>query len=244
MKSVADRTVIEKLQKKILALQGVKNSDISLGGIGLGIIENSFPGGIFPKAAIHEFISLSAEDAASTNGFIAVVLSKLMLESGCSLWISNRRKLFPPALKSFGVDPERLLFVDTSKTKDALWAIEEALKCDAICAVVGEIRELNFNESRRLQLAVEQSRVTGFIHRFQPRTENVLACASRWKINKISSANLDTMPGVGFPRWDVNLTKVRNGKPGQWQMQWSPCGLEYVKEQTVITPQIFERQTG
>lgn len=56
--------------------------------------------------------------------------------------------------------------MDAGKTKDSLWAIEEALKCNALIAVVGEITELTFNDSRRLQLAVEKSHVTGFIHRF------------------------------------------------------------------------------
>ncbi len=244
MRGGANRTVIEKLQKKILDLQGLKSSEISEGGIGLGLIEHSFPGKVFPKAAVHEFISLSHEDAACTNGFIAIILGKLMEQGGCCLWISNRRKLFPPVLKSFGVEPERLLFVDVSKTKDALWAIEESLKCNAVCAVVGEIKELCFNESRRLQLAVEQSRVTGFIHRFQPRTENAVACVSRWKIHRVSSETPDALPGVGFPRWDVHLVKVRNGRPGHWQIKCGPRGLEYVTERTVIVPHAFERQTG
>ena len=29
------------------------------------------------------------------------------------------------------------------------------------------------------------------------------------------------MPGVGFPRWNVELLKVRNGKPGSWQIEWA-----------------------
>jgi protein ImuA len=28
------------------------------------------------------------------------------------------------------------------------------------------------------------------------------------------------MPGVGFPRWSVELIKVRNGKTGSWQVEW------------------------
>jgi len=29
------------------------------------------------------------------------------------------------------------------------------------------------------------------------------------------------MPGVGFPRWQIELLKVRNGKPGKWTVEWS-----------------------
>lgn len=40
--------------------------------------------------------------------------------------------------------------------------MEEALKCGGLAAVVGEVQDISFTASRRLQLAVEQSGVTGF----------------------------------------------------------------------------------
>jgi protein ImuA len=208
-------------------------------------MEASFPGNVFAKGAVHELISNYREEATCTSGFICVVLGKLIQNKGYCLWISTvpRRSIFPSALKGFGIDPERILFVDAGKTKDTLWAIEEALKCDVLMAVVGEISELNFNDSRRLQLAVEKSHVTGFIHRFRPKTENAVACVSRWKIKPVASS-LSNAPGVGFSRWDVELLKVRNGKTGKWQVQWSPKGLEYILPEQIIIHDIDERQIG
>lgn len=235
--------IIEALQQRILVMQGnQKPSDEQL-SMGLGRMESAFPGKVFPRGAIHELISLSSEDASSTNGFISVLLGKLIKENGCCIWISNKRKIYPPALKNFGIDPERILFVDVWKVKDALWTIEEALKCEALTAVVGEISELGFNESRRLQLIVEKSKVTGFIHRQQPRAINAVACVTRWKIHSVPSSLSEAMPGVGFPRWQVELLKVRNGKPGKWLIQWSPQGLEYISEQ-ITTTKIYERKTA
>ena len=97
--------------------------------------------------------------------------------------------------------------------------MEEALKCNAVSAVVGEIREINFTASRRLQLAVEQSQVTGFILRSNFRSVNTTACVSRWKITPLASES-DDMPGIGFPKWKVELLRMRNGKSGSWIMQW------------------------
>ena len=54
----------------------------------------------FLSVVSHEFLSASTEDIASTNGFIAVLLSKLMQFDGAAIWISASRTLFPPALKS------------------------------------------------------------------------------------------------------------------------------------------------
>src|SRR5690606_15052623 len=122
--------------------------------------------------------------------------------------------------------------------------IEEALKCDALAAVVGEIGELGFNESRRLQLAVERSQVTGLIHRHRPKTENTVACVSRWKIRSAASKTTDGLPGVGFPMWHIELQKVRNGRPGNWEAQWSPSGFEITESGESIMPQISARKTG
>jgi protein ImuA len=240
MKAMADIEKIEALQRQILTMQGNRPPADERSGIGLGLLESAFPDKVFPRAAIHELISFSSEEASSTNGFISVVLGKLMQKGGSCVWISTRRKIFPPALKQFGIEPERILFVDAWKLKDALWVIEEALKCNALQAVIGEINELSFNDSRRLQLAVEKSKVTGFIHRHQPKHINALACVSRWKIKPLPSSFSDKMPGVAFPKWDVELLKVRNGKTGKWTLQWSPQGLEYISE-NIIIPETFQQ---
>ena len=225
MKHEADRLIIEQLQKQILKLQGNRHvADEAALGIGLEFIETAFPEKVFPRGAVHELISTSSETATCTSGFISVIISKLLPQSGSCLWVSTvpRRSIYPPALKSFGIAPERISFVDARNTKETLWVLEESLKCEALTAVVGELSEISFNDSRRLQLAVERSRVTGFIHRYKQKTENVVACVSRWKITPLSSSFPDALPGVGYARWQVELCKVRNGLPASWQVQWVP----------------------
>lgn len=209
---------------------------------GLWEVEKAFPDQTFPLGAIHEFNSYAKEDAAATNGFMTGLISKLV-NSGTTIWVSNKRTIYPPALTVFGLSPERIIFVDLWKQKEVLWAIEEALKCTSVSAVVGELNELSFIESRRLQLAVEQSNVTGFIHRYISKAENVTACVSKWKIKPIVS-NADGIPGTGFPRWNVQLLKVRNGKPGSWQIEWSAGKFKHLNWQTISNTEIQKRKTG
>lgn len=246
MKREVNRKIIEQLQRQIHALETTHTPPEPLLGIGLGALESAFPDQVFPRGVIHELISTSSEEATCTSGFMAILLEKFLKQGGFCLWISTkpRRSIFPPALKVFGVEPDRILFVDAARPKETLWVLEEALKCDALTAVVGELTELSFNESRRLQLAVERSHVTGFIHRFQPKTQNSVACVSRWKITPIASTTPNGMPGVGFPAWNVELLKVKNGQPGKWQVQWSPKGLEYIDRETTAIPETYERQIG
>ena len=94
------------------------------------------------------------------------------------------------------------------------------MKCNGLAAVVCELQELSFTSSRRFQLAVEESAVTGFILRVNPRKLSTTACVTRWQISSLPSEATE-LPGVGFPNWNVELLKVRNGKPDSWQVEWA-----------------------
>jgi len=214
--------IIARLQREILPLQGIRSHAKSeMVNIELGFMQAAFPNGCFPIGAVHEFLSASAEDMAASSGFISGILSPLMKKNGACVWVSSSRTIFPPALRTFDIEPDKIIFIDLKKEKDALWVMEESLKCNGLAAVVGEIKNIDFTASRRLQLAVEQSGVTGFIHRRALKNLNAIASVSRWKITSLPSSMDDDMPGVGFPRWNVTLEKIRNGKPGSWQLEWS-----------------------
>ena len=243
--STKKEDIIRQLQKDILLLQGFKrvttNDTIQ---IRLGPIDTAFPNGSFPLAAIHEFINEGIESTATTNGFISFLISSLMIKGDPCLWISSSGNVFPPALKSFGVEPDKIIFVNVHREKDILWVMEEALKCEGLAAVVGEIKEIGFTESRRLQLAVEKSKVTGFIIRNQPRNLHVNTCVSRWKVTPLISGSENNLPGIGFPRWNVELLKIRNGKPGAWQMEWSYDRLHSISEPAGLLLQEEKRKAG
>ena len=236
--------IITQLQKDILPFQGFKKL-LKPGRLDVlpSAIKNAFLNAEFPLGAIHEFISTGVEDAAATDGFVSGILASLMHNSGACIWISSSKTIFPPALKSFGIAPEKIIFINLKKEKEILWAMEEALKCHSLSAVVGDTKELSFTNSRRLQLAVEQSRVTGFILRNNPRNLNTNACVTRWKITPLPSESADDMPGVGFPRWNVELLKVRNGKPGRWQIEFAAGRFRLISKITAITLE-QEKKTG
>jgi protein ImuA len=236
--------IIAGLQRDILLLQGFKQASNTSVDMGLGRVTAAFPNATFPTGAIHEFVNAATEHTAATAGFIGGLLNALMQGGGACIWISTCRTLFPPALKTFGIEPERIIFVDLKREKDVLWAMEEALKCEGLAAVIGEIKDVSFTASRRLQLAVEQSRVTGFIIRRESTAFNTTACVSRWRITPLASEPEAGMPGVGFPRWHVELLKIRNGKPGIWQIEWSAGRFRLMEEQLSSAPPELIRKIG
>ena len=223
--------VVDRLQKEILHMQGYKPLQANAWSIpGLEAIESAFPNSVFPTGAIHEFLTYEQEHTAATSGFIGGLMKSLMKRDSICIWVSAMRRSFPIAFKSFGMAPDRILFIDLEREKDVLWATEEAMKCKGIGAVIAEVRELTFMQSRRLQLAVEESKVTGFILRSDPRRICTTASIARWQIIPRPSVQEGSLPGVGYPRWEVNLQKARNGRPGKWTIEWTANRFTHVEE--------------
>jgi protein ImuA len=54
------------------------------------------------------------------------------------------------------------------------------------------------------------------------------------------------MPGLGFPRWQVELLKVRNGNPGSFILEWAGEKFEEVKKskEKVVWSDLKDRQIG
>lgn len=217
----AKAEILAKLQKEILLLQGYTPSADSGVGVDLGPINQAFPNSTFPTGSIHEFVLQQNEHLAATSGFVNGLLGKLMQHGGPCLWISTKRQLFPSSLKTFKVDPSRIIFIDVLRQKDILWATEQALHCEGLAAVVAEVNDINFIQSRRLQLAVEKSRVTGLMLRKDSGNLGNTACTARWRITSLPGKPDNRLPGLGRPRWAVELMKVRNGYPAIYQVEWS-----------------------
>lgn len=235
MNRVSKSEVIAKLQRDILCWEGFKPAKaIGAGLIGLGPVEAAFPNQIFPVGAVHEFICATQEDAAATGGFISGLLKTLMKNGSGCLWVSKSRKLFPPGLSLYGISPDRILFVDVNSEKDILWATEEALKCQGMAAVICELGEVSFNQSRRLQLVCERSKVTSFIIRSDPQKITQTACVARWLVTSIASQTKGDLPGVGFPRWRAELLKVRNGNPASCEVEWSKGKFKVFQQQDAV----------
>ena len=136
-----------------------------------------------------------------------------------------------------------MIFINLQKEKEIYWAMEEALRCDRLTAVIGEMKEMNFTTSRRLQLSVEQSHVTGFIIRNNPQSVTANACVTRWKISPLPGELADRMPGVGFPAWNVELLKVRNGTPYTWQVEFAAGRFRHLSKIAAIH-QKLQKKTG
>lgn len=232
-------TILKSLQQEIRRLEGFKPTQQAAFDAGLSFLANSFPDKSFPLGAVHEFMPATPGSLAATKGFVTGILGSLLKTSGAAVWISTSTDTFPPALSLFGIPPDQLVFIQVPDEKHLLWTTEEALKCGAVTAVIAEIGDLGFTASRRLQLAVEKSLATGFVLLRKNKTEHSSACVSRWRITSLLSEPEGDLPGIGYPHWKVELLKIRNGKPGSWEVQWKDEKFSPV----LNTPTIKEEHT-
>ena len=222
--------IIDQLRRDVLVQRFSTPRAKLLSNVRFEPFSSAFHANQFPLGAIHEFICSSDETFTASAGFVSGILSSLMQNNGVSIWISSTKKMFPPAFIQYGIRPDKIVFINHNKPGDILWIMEEALRCKGLAAVICDTRELSFKQSRRLQLATEQSQVTGFVLRNKPRMINTTACATRWLISPAFSRKFQNIPGIGFPCWDVELQKVKNGKPQSWKISWSAGHFNHVQE--------------
>jgi protein ImuA len=57
---------------------------------------------------------------------------------------------------------------------------------------------------------------------------------ARWQIESLPGKTTD-LPGLGYPAWNVSLLKIRNGKPGNWQLEWKNNRFQFIHEPVIIT---------
>lgn len=206
-------------------------------------LDEAFDDQALPLGCIHEFLVEGRDQEAASQGFLAGLMSK-MPENGGIVWITKRKTVFPPGLVTFGLKPDRICFLDLSREKDALWAAEEALRCKPVTAVVAEIANIDLTASRRLQLAAEHSGAPCFLMRHNPKSLGATASVTRWRIKPLPSTAPDGLPGIGFPAFDVELMKVRGGRPGQWQLEWRGNAFHDVRPSQSISAPTTIRRAG
>ena len=137
------------------------------------------------------------------------------------LWVQERMailesgRIHPPGLPS-----QNLIHVEARDARDALWAMEEGLRCSALSCVIGEIwgdpRALDFTATRRLAVASERSGVAAFLIRLGGHA-NLSGARMRWRIASAPSLVIDLDPKApGAPAWDAELFRARGMPPGRW----------------------------
>jgi protein ImuA len=194
----------------------------------LGPLDRLSRGGL-ARGALHEIVAASPGDASAASGFALALAARFAAARKAApiLWIvethaeAETGAPYAPGLAAHGIDPARLVVVSTRDGRESLWAMEEALKCGALAAVVADIWRLkpyDLTASRRLVLAARKSGTPGLL----------VPAGAAGRVGSLSSAawtrfEVRAMPGFhaasagarmplpGRAAWAVRLARIRAG---------------------------------
>ncbi|HEX2887714.1 ImuA protein [Vineibacter terrae] len=189
-------------------------------------LHEHLPGPGLPCGALHEVIAAMPADTPAATGFtLAVMACALQARRGPVMLVVSRQAAdfgtpYGHGLRALGLDAGRLLLVEARSGKDALWALEEILRSDAGAAVVAGAVEadLDLTMSRRLNLAAAAAGTPLLMLR-PPAATGISAATTRWRI-AAAPARRDRFGAIAGTRWQVALERCRNGRAGQWELEW------------------------
>lgn len=181
--------------------------------------------GNLPAGCIHEIegASWDAETGIAASGFAAALLASV--QDGAILWAVRHDTPFAPRLAAFGLEPSRVIFCRCRNDAETLAALEDALRTQGIAAAIGEVENVTLTQSRRLHLICERSGNVGLLlrRRFHGTAASAKpqgsAAATRWRIHFAPTQTSE--PGLGPPRWRLDLLYCRGGMPASFIVEWN-----------------------
>ena len=176
----------------------------------------NLPGGGLARGALHE---VQAASPGAGAAFCAVLLGR---SGGSVLWIAtgdDEASPWPPGLARHGLLPANLVLVRAARPEDALWAMEESLRCPAVSGALlalGEESRLELTTTRRLQLAAETGGGLGLLLRPEAARMEPSAATTRWRVTGLQGAE-----SFADPSWRLELLRAKAGPPaGPWAVTW------------------------
>ncbi len=170
------------------------------------------------KSTLSELFAVHPRD----GGWAGFLLAQLAADKPL-LWVQDRMailesgRIHPP-----GLPTRDLIHVEARDARDALWAMEEGVRCSCLSAVIGEIwgdpRALDFTATRRLAVAAERSGTPCWLVRLGGGA-NLSGARMRWRIASEPSLMNSLDPRApGAPAWDAELFRARGIPPGRWRL--------------------------
>jgi protein ImuA len=238
--------IVDELRRRLIARSGATETRAL--PLGLPALDAHLPQGGLTCGALHEVGPETPGDMPSAFGFIAAMVAAMlprMPRNAPVLLVTAPRafathgRLYGHGLNGLGLDPGRLILVETADEKQALWAMEEALRSAVPAAVVGAVEKLDFRASQRLHLAAGDAGRPLLLLRPGGMTS---VAVTRWRIAAARAAP-DRFGLVAGWRWRVKLERCRNGRPGEWLVEYDHAAHRFSLA-AALANQAFSRRSS
>jgi len=232
------RAAIDNLRRLLPLLEGEPAEGAVL-PFGLPAIDAHLPQSGLPLGALHEVIASDFAALPAAFGFSLAMLGRihrkkpLILIAGQSL--IDLGLPFYHGLPAFGLDPRRLIWVAPGDLPQSLWAAETALRSGVPAAVIAMIaRDLRLHDSQRLQLAAKTAGIPLVLLHVRNTAHNT-AAVTRWSVD-VAPAARDRFGLMNDWRWRVRLERCRNGRPGEWLVEWNHVAYRFCLAAALADP--------
>ncbi len=166
METRRERTIcLETLRRRIARLEtGAKRPDNAPPvSSGCETLDDLLPERGFPHGTLVEWLSAGEGAGACTLALLAA--QQACGDSGTLAVFDQRREFCPPAAVRLGIRPEQLLVIHADTAADNHWAIDQALRSQAVAAALAWPSRLDDRTFRRWQLAAEEGGCLGLLLR-------------------------------------------------------------------------------
>jgi protein ImuA len=229
---------VDNLRRLLPALENRSPNDGIL-PFGLPLLDSHLPDGGLPIGALHEIVPLGFADRPAAFGFGAAMLGRLAQNNPVVLATgpASREIGFPyyHGLPALGLEPRQFIWVEAKNDNQILWTLETALGSGAPGFVIGMIEaEPGLHASQRLHLAAKTARVP-VVLLYARESKRTSAATTRWRI-AAAAARRDRFDLMTHWRWQVRLERCRNGRPGEWLVEWDHVAYRFNLVATLADP--------
>jgi protein ImuA len=205
-------------------MEGVPKQEETCLAFGFPALDRHLPHGGLAFGATHEIAPKTEADLPAAFGFLISLLAHTPGAAPLLLVLSSRKLarcggLHGNGLMGLGLDPARLTLVETDNEAEALWATEEAVRARGPAAVASALGgKLDLKTSQRLSHAAREANLPLLLLRPENAAE-IATTATRWRIGAAPGIR-DRFGLLAGWRWRVSLERCRNGRPGDWVLEF------------------------
>lgn len=215
--------IVADLRRRLARMEGLASEGEGCLSFGLPALDDHLPQAGLAFGAVHEIAPASDADLPAAFGFLIALLGRLPGRSPLLLVLSSRKLARCGAphghgIAALGLDPSRLILVETANETEALWATEEAVRARgpaAVAAVLGG--KLDLKTCQRLLHAARDANLPLLILR--PDGESIVTATTRWRIGAAQGPR-DRFGTLTGWRWHIALERCRNGRPEEWKVEF------------------------
>lgn len=204
---------VAALRHKLEMLEGLRPpADSEPISTGVLTLDRLLPGGGLRPGTLVEYLAVSAASGASS---LACAAARAVSQQEKAIVVVDRYRCFYPLpAAAWSIDLARMVLVRPDSDADALWALDQALRCPGVGAAWCWCSHLDNRDFRRLQLAAECGRTLGLLVRPARVCGTPTWSSVQWLVQPL--------PSQGHRRLSVELVRCRGGVNGQVrQLEWS-----------------------